>query len=207
MKLSVVIPTHNERETVAATLLALHGTLAGANVPHELLVVADHCTDGTEGMLADLAQRIPTLRVVTSAGPPGYGFAVRAGLDAFSGDAVAIVMADASDDPRDVITYHRKLSEGWDCVFGSRFIRGATVRRYPWFKLVLNRMANQVISMMFGLGYNDVTNAFKAFKRETVDGLRPFLSNYRSRRSSGATRGPWSRPTGTDARPASRSSG
>ncbi len=178
MKLSVVIPAHNEGASVATTVLSLHGALKGAGVPHELLVIADHCTDDTENVLQGLHAEIPTLRVVTNTGPAGYGFAVRTGLDTYAGDAVVIVMADSSDDPRDVVTYYEKLLEGFDCVFGSRFVAGATVRNYPTSKLILNRIANRIISMVFRLHYDDVTNAFKCFRREAIDGVRPLLASH-----------------------------
>src|SRR5687767_10569854 len=104
---------------------------------------------------------VPTLRYINTTPPNGFGFAVRAGLAAFKGDAVAIVMADASDDPADLVAHHGKLQEGYDCVFGSRFVRGAKVVDYPWPKLVMNRLANFFIRTLFWMSYNDVTNAFK----------------------------------------------
>ena len=115
---------------------------------------------------------------VASHYPEGFGFTVRAGLDRFSGDAVAIVMADGSDAPEDVVRYHRLLEEGYDCAFGSRFMRGSKVHDYPWFKLILNRLANAWIRMIFRHGYNDTTNAFKAYKREVIDTMQPLLSNH-----------------------------
>lgn len=178
MKLSVLIPAHDERDSIVSTVRALAVTLSAYEVPHEILVVLDHCRDDTEAVLRAAASEIPTLRWVTNDGPAGYGFAVRFGLRHFHGDAVCIVMADASDDPRDVVMYHRKLSEGWECVFGSRFIAGATVRGYPRTKLLLNRFANRVIALLFRLPYHDVTNAFKAFRREVIEGLQPLLSNH-----------------------------
>ena len=108
----------------------------------------------------------------------GFGFAVRAGLDTFTGDAVAIVMADGSDSPDDLVRYYRVLEEGYDCAFGSRFVRGAKVRDYPRFKLVLNRAANAFIRMLFRHGYNDTTNAFKAYRREVIETIQPLLSNH-----------------------------
>jgi dolichol-phosphate mannosyltransferase len=172
----VLVPAHNEGGGIATTMLSLYGALRGGDVPHELLVVADHCTDDTEAVLQRLQSEIPTLRVVTNPGPAGYGFAVRTGLDAYAGDAVVIVMADSSDDPRDVVAYYRKLLEGFDCVFGSRFVAGATVRNYPTSKLILNRIANRIISALFRLHYDDVTNAFKCFRREVIDGVKPLLA-------------------------------
>jgi len=129
-------------------------------------------------VIADLAKDVTSLRGSVNPGLGGYGFAVRHGLDVFRGDAVVIVMADASDDPRDIVTYFHKLTEGYDCAFGSRFVHGAAVRNYPWTKLLLNRLANTVVRLLFRERYNDFTNAFKMFRREVIEGCRPLLSNH-----------------------------
>lgn len=176
MVLSVVIPAHNEEECLEDTVRPLVQTLNDAEISHEILVVNDASKDGTEDLLIALGKELPTVRYVNNQAPNGFGRAVCKGLDEFAGDAVVIVMADGSDAPKDVVSYYRKLSEGYDCVFGSRFVSGAAVVDYPRAKLFLNRMANLFIQMLFRLRYNDVTNAFKCYRRETIDGLRPFLS-------------------------------
>lgn len=176
--LTVLIPAHNEGASIVPTIRAVDGVLQGAGIPHEILVSLDHCTDDTEQVIAELAKDVPSLRGSVNPGPGGYGFAVRHGLDVYRGDAVVIVMADASDDPRDIVTYYHKLQEGYDCAFGSRFVHGAAVRNYPWTKLLLNRVANTVVRVLFREHYNDFTNAFKMFRREVIDGCRPLLSNH-----------------------------
>ncbi len=103
---------------------------------------------------------------------------MRAGLEAFTGDGVAIVMADLSDDPDDLVAYHRLLEAGYDCAFGSRFIRGGRATDYPLPKLILNRLVNAGIRLLFGHGYNDTTNAFKAYRREVIDNVQPLLSQH-----------------------------
>jgi dolichol-phosphate mannosyltransferase len=87
-------------------------------------------------------------------------------------------MADGSDSPDDLVAYHRMLEEGYDCAFGSRFVRGAVVSDYPKLKLTLNRLANLFIRLLFRHGYNDTTNAFKAYRREVIDTVQPLLSNH-----------------------------
>lgn len=176
MKLSLVIPAHNESGSIETTVAALGTALTAAGIPHEILVVDDHSTDGSAAALERLSKRMPAVRWIRNERPAGYGYTVRAGLEAFAGDAVCIVMADASDDPDDVVTYYRKLEEGYDCVFGSRFVAGARVVNYPGLKLFLNRLANLFIAALFGSRYTDWTNAFKAFRREAIDGLQPILS-------------------------------
>jgi dolichol-phosphate mannosyltransferase len=174
----VLIPAHNEGAGILPTIFAVDGALRGAGVPHEILVVLDHCTDDTALQLDRTKKDVQTLRTTVNALPAGYGFAIRHGLDQMRGDAVVIVMADGSDDPRDIVQYYRKLEEGYDAAFGSRFISGATVRGYPRQKLWLNRFGNFIIRVLFRMSYNDTTNAFKSFRKETIDGLRPFLSNH-----------------------------
>ncbi len=105
-------------------------------------------------------------------------YEVIVGLDVFEGDAVAIVMADASDDPEDLVRYHRLLEEGWDCAFGSRFMPGAEIHDYPPLKLFINRLANQFIRVLFRHRYNDTTNAFKGYRREVIETIQPLLSKH-----------------------------
>ncbi len=176
MNFSVVIPAHNEEEGVRPTVERLYGTLMEAGIPFEILVVNDHSTDATEQVLQALAREMPGVRYVNNPKPGGFGRAIQTGLERFRGDAVCIVMADASDDPQDVVTYYRKLQEGYECVFGSRFLRGSRVVEYPRLKLLINRAANAFIDTLFGLHFNDTTNAFKAYRREVIEGIKPFLS-------------------------------
>ena len=178
LKLSLVIPAHNEAEGITATLRAFSERLRVEAIPFELVVVDDHSTDGSERVLASLCEEIPELRRVTNPRSGGFGHAVLAGLETFTGDAVCIVMADASDDPADVVTYYRTLSEGYDCVFGSRFVRGARVVDYPMHKLLVNRLANTFIRVLFAIRLNDVTNAFKCYRREVIQGCSPLLSKH-----------------------------
>jgi dolichol-phosphate mannosyltransferase len=174
----VLIPAHNEGGGIVQTVLGAYGTLRGAGIEHEILVSLDHCTDDTAARLDAVRAEAPTLRTSVNPGPRGFGFALRHGFDVMRGRAVAIVMADASDDPRDIVQYYRKLEQGFDCAFGSRFMPGAAVRGYPRHKLWLNRMGNIFIRSVFRHGYNDTTNAFKCFRAEVIEGMRPFLSNH-----------------------------
>lgn len=178
MRLSVVMPARDEAGSVAATLSELTAQLDAAEIDFEILVVDDASTDGTVEVVERAASRDGRIRCVRSPYAAGYGFAVRAGLERFEGDAVAIVMADGSDSPADVVRYHALLEEGHDCVFGSRFLPGSRVRDYPAFKLVINRLANWGVQLLFGIRLNDTTNAFKAYRREVIDSVQPLLSNH-----------------------------
>jgi dolichol-phosphate mannosyltransferase len=177
MKLSVVIPAYNEEESIPETLRTVYAKLLESGIEHELVVVNDNSKDGTLDVLKALGKEIPTLVYHTNKGPNGFGYAVRYGLERFNGDCVALMMADLSDSPDDLVAFYRKMAEGgYDCVFGSRFIRGGKIYDYPRHKLILNRLVNNGVRLVFRIPYNDFTNAFKLYKKETIKGLSPLLS-------------------------------
>jgi dolichol-phosphate mannosyltransferase len=174
--LSVVIPARDEEGCIASTVEHLHVELRLQKIPHEIVVVDDGSSDSTWKILTELKGRIPGLVPVQNPGPHGFGRAIIHGLNRMQGDAVVIMMADESDDCHDVARYWHLLNEGWDCVFGSRFLKGGGTIDYPAFKYVLNRLVNFLIRVLFHVPLNDTTNAFKAYRREAIDGCRPFLS-------------------------------
>jgi dolichol-phosphate mannosyltransferase len=175
---SIVIPAYNEEGSIAKTIRSLSQTLLAAEIPYEILVINDNSRDRTEAILQEIVAQDSHIRYLNSYYPNGFGFAVRCGMENFSGDAVAVVMADSSDSPDDLIRYYYKLQEGYECVFGSRFVKQGRVIDYPVHKLTINRLANLFIKILFGLDYNDTTNAFKAYRRNVVDGIFPLISHH-----------------------------
>jgi dolichol-phosphate mannosyltransferase len=178
VKYSIVIPAKNEADSIAGTVAGLVDALEGAAIDYEVIVVDDASTDTTRAVVDAIGASNPRVRCHPSHNPPGFGFAVRAGFDVFTGDAVAVVMADGSDSPADVVRYHHVLEDGHDCAFGSRFVSGARVIDYPRSKLIMNRIVNIGIRMLFRHGYNDTTNAFKAYRREVIEHVQPLLSHH-----------------------------
>jgi dolichol-phosphate mannosyltransferase len=174
--LSVIIPARDEESCIASMVEHLHVELRLHNVPHEIVVVDDGSVDQTWEILNKLKARIAVLFPVQYQGQHGFGRAVICGLDHMKGDAAVVMMADESDDCRDVVRYWQKLNEGWDCVFGSRFIKGGGVIDYPWLKLQINRLANTFLRVLFNINLNDTTNAFKAYRKSVIDGCRPLIS-------------------------------
>jgi dolichol-phosphate mannosyltransferase len=174
--LSVVIPARDEEGCIRSTVEHLDLELRLNGVPHEIVVVDDGSTDRTAQILAETALAIPALRPITNTGAHGFGRAIIYGLDRMEGDAVVIMMADESDDCRDVVRYWNTLNEGYDAVFGSRFVKGGGVIDYPGFKLFLNRMFNRAIRILFRIKLNDTTNAFKGYRRSVIEGCRPLIA-------------------------------
>jgi dolichol-phosphate mannosyltransferase len=176
MKLSVVIPARNEAGNIGHTVDAVRARLAREGIRYEILVVDDGSSDTTGREVEARRQVDPDVVLVRNPGPNGFGRAVRMGLEAFTGDAVVVMMADGSDDPDDLVTYHRILRDEAECAFGSRFVPGSEVRDYPRFKLLVNRAANLFVRVLFGTRYNDTTNAFKGYRREVIEGCQPLVS-------------------------------
>ena len=172
--LSVVIPAHNEEHHIEETIAQFAKTLNRENIDYEILVINDNSTDRTQEILQRLSSE--QIRVLNNDPPNGFGYAVRLGLVAFRGDCVAIVMADGSDDPEDLVRFYRTFEGGADCVFGTRFSKASRIVGYPLPKRILNRLGNQLIRILFFFAYNDTTNAFKLYGRHVIAGLQPLLA-------------------------------
>ncbi|HVU16305.1 MAG TPA: glycosyltransferase family 2 protein [Candidatus Didemnitutus sp.] len=173
---SIVIPARDEEESLPPTIADIHDTFQREGIPHEIVVVDDGSKDRTWAVLEELQRKIPALHPVRNPGPHGFGRAVTFGFRHMRGDACAVMMADASDSPEDAVVYWRYLNDGWECVFGSRFVKGGEVRDYPRLKLLVNRIANLLVRIGFNIPLNDTTNAFKAYRSTVIEGCRPFLS-------------------------------
>ena len=177
MKLSIVIPAYNEEESIVETIYKMEEVLSKEDIDYEIFIVNDNSKDNTLSIIQELALKYPSIKYETNSGPNGYGYAVRYGLERYSGDCVAIMMADLSEDPLDLVLFYKTMIEGdYDCVFGSRFIKGGRVVDYPRVKKIVNRMANFIIRVVMNIRYNDTTNAFKLYKRHTIEGVKPLMS-------------------------------
>jgi dolichol-phosphate mannosyltransferase len=174
--LSIVMPARDEEGCICSTVEQLHLELGRNSIPHEIVVVDDGSSDATWSLLQELRPKVPELKPVQNTGLHGFGRAIICGLDNMRGDAVVIMMADESDDARDAVRYWQELNKGYDCVFGSRFITGGGTIDYPAFKLLVNRCANTFLKLLFRVKLNDTTNAFKAYRREVIDGCRPLIA-------------------------------
>jgi dolichol-phosphate mannosyltransferase len=177
MKLSIIIPAFNESLSLPGTVKTIFTAFSNSDIDYEILVVNDNSTDGSLEVLDALSKETKNFRYITNKGPNGFGNAIKTGLDNYTGECVALMMADLSDSPHDLINfYHEMVSKDLDCVFGSRFTKHSLLVDYPPFKKLVNRIVNQSINILFNIKYNDVTNAFKLYKRSTIEGVQPLLS-------------------------------
>ena len=175
---SVVIPARNEESNIEETVFGIRRKFDECGISFEIIVVNDNSTDHTEKVVQKIHAQEPRIRVVNNVPPFGFGNAIKKGLDEFKGDYVIVAMADSSDDPDDMVRYIKEVKSGHDCCFGNRWSKGVVVENYPALKKILNRMVNGGISIIFGLHYGDVTNAFKCYSRETILGIKPILARH-----------------------------
>lgn len=176
MELCVIIPAKNEMLTLTETIDNIQKKLQG-EIPYNILVVNDHSDDGTLQLLENLSRMYSNLKFVSNDWDGGVANAIRFGLTQWQGDIVAICMADGSDSPEDILLSYKKICEdGYDCVFGSRFIKGGQVKNYPFLKYFLNRIFNNWVRIKTGINYNDFTNIFKLYHRRSIEVIFPLDS-------------------------------
>jgi len=176
--ISIIIPARDEEENIEGTVSGIREVFDKAKISFEILIVNDGSTDATVKVVGEIQDKDSRIRLINNDPPYGIGNAIKKGLDEFKGDYVIVAMADASDDPEDMVAYVREIEKGADCCFGNRWAGKNLVEGYPKHKLILNRMANWIISFMFRFPYKDVTNAFKCYSKETIEGIRPILSHH-----------------------------
>jgi dolichol-phosphate mannosyltransferase len=177
-KLSLIIPAYNEESNIRQTLIPIITVLNRDAIPYEILVVNDNSLDATPAVVEALQKEYTGIRLVNRSEPRGFGRAIRSGIEVYTGDIVAIVMADSSDDPEDIVRYYNTILKGYDCVFGSRFMRGSKTSNYPFVKLMVNRIINRMLQILFVTRFNDLTNAFKMYRSSVIQSILPLRASH-----------------------------
>ncbi len=166
--LTVVIPTWNEAANIGNALAQATSVLEKAGISYEILVMDDASRDGTDKVVDDFAKSRPAVRFIAHPPPAGFGYSIRDGVRMAKGDAVAIMMADLSDDPAYLPEMLARIKEGCDVVVGSRFLPGSKIYGYRPLKYLSNRLFNLSVQLCLLTGINDASNAFKMFRTELI---------------------------------------
>ena len=177
MKVSVIIPAHNEEKVIEKTLKKTLDVLKRAKFAYEIILVDDNSNDKTGEVAEKLSRKNKRIKILhkkaRKKGPTGMGSALKFGFKHSTGDILIPFMGDLSDDPRHIPKLVNKLLDGYDVVCGSRFIKGGHLKDYPKAKFLINRLWNNVFDFLFGLGITDTSNAFKAYRREVIKKIKP----------------------------------
>jgi len=176
MSLSILIPVRNEEKIIEDTLKYFDDPWL-KNIDYELIIINDFCTDKTIDKIHNINKKNYNIKIINNT-KPGLGSAITLGIQCASKLYTVIFMADLSDDINDLKKYYELMykKKEIDCVFGSRFIKQSKVTHYPFLKFFLNRVANNIIKVIFFTKYNDFTNAFKIYKTSILLELFPLVS-------------------------------
>jgi len=174
MKVSIIIPVRNEESTIEKIVDQLENNLQA--YPHEIIFINDFSTDNTVEKVNKIIEKKNQINIFQNT-KKGLGGAITTGINKSSGEAICIMMSDLSDSIDDFKKYYSILKdEDIDAVFGSRFINGSKITDYPKKKLVLNRIFNLITKLLFLSDYNDFTNAFKIYKKDSLLKTYPLVS-------------------------------
>jgi glycosyltransferase involved in cell wall biosynthesis len=168
MKVSVIIPCFNERDTIEPIVRRVRG------VPLEdvEIIVVDDCS--TDGTIATLQNQVAALvdRVVYLPRNSGKGAALRAGFAVATGDVILVQDADLEYDPNDYLSLLDPIFRGAaDAVFGSRFMGGRPHRVLYFWHMVGNKFLTLLSNMFTNLNLTDLETGYKAFRTDVVKHL------------------------------------
>ena len=171
--LSIIIPVRNESDNLEHIMDHYLKNLR--SLDYEVLIINDFSKDNTLEKARSLFKS-KNFKVLDNK-KKGLGGAINLGIKEATGSNITIMMADQSDDVNDLIKYNSLMKEGgYDAILGSRFLSGSNVTNYPIQKLILNRIFNHFVGLIFWNSYNDYTNAFKIYKKSTLEEISPLIS-------------------------------
>ena len=172
--LSIIIPVRNESNIIHEVFDYFSNNLK--DIQYEVLIINDFSNDDTFDKCKKLVDDYKNFRIFDNP-KKGLGGAINFGINQAKGDNISIMMADLSDDIDDLKRYNSLMEQGnFDAILGSRFTRDSKVKGYPIQKLILNRIFNFFVSIVFLNKYNDYTNAFKIYKKKTLLEIMPLIS-------------------------------
>ena len=172
--LSILIPVRNESDSLSDMSTYYSSKLK--SIDYEVLIINDFSDDDTLDRAKSLFSNIKNFKILDNK-KKGLGGAINLGIKESNGSKVAIMMADKSDDLDDLLNYNNIIdNENLDAVLGSRFLKQSKVSGYPFQKMILNRLFNYFVGLIFWNNYNDYTNAFKIYKKQALLEISPLIS-------------------------------
>jgi len=166
MKLSVVIPAMNEEDVIGETIAGLMPHMNPSEM--EIVVVNDHSTDNTAGIVENIGRRNACVKLVNNVKTPGFANALMTGFEHAEGRFVVPFMADSCDDPATLSPMLEKGEDGYDLVCGSRYMRGGKRVGGPLVQGAFSRIVGITLHLLAGMPTRDAANAFKMYRREAL---------------------------------------
>ncbi len=175
MKLSIIVPFYNEEKNLGDfyKYFIQENTIND----YELIFVDDFSNDNTNELFQGLSKDNSKVKFVKNNFNKGLGGAIKTGILVSSGELITIMMSDSSDSIEDLNSYYNIIKDSdFDAIFGSRFLSKSNTHNYPLKKLILNRIFNHFVKIIFWSDYNDFTNAFKIYKKKSLEKTSPLVS-------------------------------
>lgn len=178
MDFSVVIPAYNEEQNLPKLLDNLIG-LKNSYKDFEIVIVNDNSSDKTGEIAESYSMKYKNIKVIhRKKGVNGMGAALKEGTKAANGRYVVWVMGDNSDDLTTIPKLIKKIEEGHDIVFGSRYIENGSSGDLEFVKAFLSSGYSSISRLVFGFKVHDITNAFRAFKKKVFDSISLESNNF-----------------------------
>ena len=168
MKLSIIIPAYNEEENIKDVITQLESTI---DITHELLVVNDHSTDQTAQRIQELTERYPNIKLIENKLEQGFANAVKTGFKSISGEVVVPIMGDMCDDLSTLKIMFEQITQGYDVVCGSRYVKGGARLGGSKLKAFLSQFAGRSIHYILGIPTHDIPNAFKMYRKKVIESI------------------------------------
>lgn len=169
MKISIVIPVHNEEEIISETIKNIENKL---NLDYEIIIVNDHSTDDTSVIVKNLMRQYSNLMLVENDTGRGFADALRKGFSISNSDLIIPVMADLCDDPQTIAVMHDKVLDGFDVVCGSRYMKKGGKIGGPKLQSFFSRFVGLSLKHIIRIPTSDVSNSFKCYRRNVLEGIQ-----------------------------------
>lgn len=182
MKVSIIIPTYNERENVKELIPNIFDVFKKSNIDGSVIVVDDSSPDGTAEQVKELQKSYP-IKLIQREKKMGLGSAYIAGFKEALEQRVDLIFemdADLSHDPDDIPKFIGKIDNGFDVVIGSRLVDGGGVTGWNWWRKAISFGGNTVGKHIAGIGVSDLTSGYRVYRSRVLESIELSKVNSKS---------------------------
>ena len=171
MRMSIVVPAHNEEDNIIEVIDRIEHYLDIQSLDCELVVVNDHSTDATAELVSKMSNQYINIRLIENKLDKGFANALKTGFNNTLGDVVVPIMGDLCDDLSAIEIMFQKINEGYDVVCGSRYTKGGARLGGSKIKGFFSCFVGVSLHYLLGLPTRDIGNAFKMYRKKVIDGI------------------------------------